>query len=85
MEKNKKNDEYFAEIAKKLDALVVQRIHFVRNDERGHASCLIKVYDDGSVSARGDGVFIGFEESDTCTEDAIKYVEARGYVRCPES
>ena len=63
---------------------VVQQIQFVRNDARGRASCQIEVFEDGSAYVAGDDVEVIFEESAQSIERAVKYVEARGYVRCPQ-
>ena len=63
---------------------VAQVIGFHRNDARGRAACRVLASDDGAYVI-GDDVEVIFEfcadAIEKAVERAVKYVEARGYVK----
>lgn len=60
----------------------IQRvIEYFKEDKDGIASCRIKVCVDGSVYVDGNDIECVFEESPDAFEEAVKYVESKGYTR----
>lgn len=67
------------------ESRIIRTISFIRERPEGRDTCLLEVFRDGSVAVDGPGVGGIFEECPDAVAQAVKYVESKGYIRCPQS
>jgi hypothetical protein len=58
-----------------------QRFHFTKDSPSGPLRCELERCPDGSVYLNGDEIEMIFEETLDALDKAVRFLEARGYVR----